>query len=138
MKTKFFLIFLTILCFLQAQNPVLRSATSAAYTALNAASNLSDIGSASTSKTNLGILRAQTSAITGTLTGVGACTSATTVNVTGVTNTTFVAASPVTPTVGASPSAWVSSNGVVSVTVCTLLATLTLTSSAYNVIAVIQ
>jgi hypothetical protein len=80
------------------------------------------------------ILSGTTSAISGTITGVGACTSATTVAVTGARTTMAVIATPVTnPGVGVTWNAWVSSNDTVSVQLCSLLATITLTSSAYNV-----
>jgi hypothetical protein len=121
--------------------------TALGFTPLNPANNLSEIGSASTSRSNLGlgssatqsaILRGTTTAISGTITGVGACLSATTVTVTGARTTMVVLATPVTnPGVGALWSGWVSSNDTVSVQLCSALATLSLTSSAYNV-AVIQ
>lgn len=87
-----------------------------------------------TASTQAATLRATTTAITGTITGVGSCLSPTTVTVTGATTGMVVQATPVTdPGSGASWPAWVSSANTVSVRVCSALATLALTSSAYNV-----
>jgi hypothetical protein len=151
MKRFLFLAILTVACF--ATTPVTRTATGTVsssdvtgalgFTPLSPTNNLSDLASASTGRTNLGlggaatqapILSGTSSAISGTLTGVGACTSATTVSVTGARNTMAVYATPATsPGIGVSWVAWVSSNDTVSVQVCSLLATISLTSSVYNV-----
>jgi hypothetical protein len=113
------------------------------YTPLNPANNLSDVGSAATSRSNLGlggastqaaILSGTTSAISGTLTGVGTCTSATTVTIAGAATNMGVVVSPTTfPGASAQWFGWVSASNTVSIEVCSLLATLTLTSSTYNV-----
>jgi hypothetical protein len=75
-----------------------------------------------------------TSAISGTITGIGACLNPTTVSVAGARAGMAVSVTPTAdPGVGASWNAWISSNDTVSVRVCSLLATLALTSSTYNV-----
>lgn len=150
MRKSFFLwcwlCLIAVVLLAQPSSPGVTSASILAalgFTPLNPANNLSDVSAVGTARTNLGlggsatqpaILSGTTGTISGTITGVGACASSGTATVTGATTSMAAIASPVTNQgAGLTISTWVSSSNTVSVQVCSLLATLTLTGSAYNV-----
>lgn len=122
-----------------AQNPVLRSTSASAYVALNAASNLADLGNAAAARGNLGVSAATLVGTSGTVSGaltIGACNTAT-VAVTGSTTSMVASTSPVSnPDSGATGlvrwDAYVSSANVVTVRECGL-GVVTPNATAYNV-----